>query len=93
MTELGLGRRAIALVACAGLLFLASGGAGLHQHSGGPDNACHICQALHMPALTAARLSLSSTPVILAWYSSVPKHTAPSDSFALHRASRAPPTA
>src|SRR5947199_276220 len=64
-----------------------------HGHAQGPDNACHVCQALHMPALAAARLDLSSTPQIVTWYSSAPQHSAPSDSFSLHRAGRAPPTA
>ncbi|HKE34824.1 MAG TPA: hypothetical protein VKB66_06465 [Candidatus Acidoferrum sp.] len=85
-------RRVVALMAGAALLFFA-GGATLHQHRGGPDNACHICQALHMPALATARLSLSSSPVIIAWLSSAPKQTVQSDTFALHRASRAPPAA
>lgn len=86
-------RRALALLACAALLYFAAGGSFLHQHTNGPDTACHICQALHMPALAAARLDLNSTPKIITWYFSVPQHVAPSDSFSLHRASRAPPTA
>jgi hypothetical protein len=86
-------RRALALLACAALLYFAAGGSFLHQHTKGPDTACHICQALHMPALAAARLDLNSTPQIITWYFSVPQHVAPSDSFSLHRASRAPPTA
>lgn len=86
-------RHALALVALASLLFFASGGASLHQHAGGPDTACHICQALHMPALAAARLDLSHAPEIIAWYSSVPQQVAPRDSVSLHRASRAPPAA
>jgi hypothetical protein len=86
-------RRALALLACAALLYFAAGGALFHQHTNGPDTACHICQALHMPALAAARLDLVSTPQIVTWYSSLPQHAAPSNSFALHRAGRAPPTA
>jgi len=86
-------RRALALLACAALLYFASGGSFLHEHSKGPDTACHICQALHMPALAAAPLDLVSTPEIVTWYLSLPQHTAPSDSFALHRAGRAPPSA
>jgi hypothetical protein len=87
------GRRAVALVAFLALLYFAAGGSLLHQHTNGPDTACHICQALHMPALAAARLDLNTTPEIVAWNSSLPQHAAPSDSFSLHRASRAPPTA
>jgi hypothetical protein len=86
-------RRALALLACAALLYFAAGGSFLHEHSKGPDTACHICQALHMPALVAARLDLVSTPQIVIWYSSLPQHPAPSNSFSLHRAGRAPPTA
>ena len=86
-------RRALALLACAALLYFVAGGSLFHQHTNGPDTACHICQALHMPALEAARLDLSSTPQIITWSSSLPRHAAPSDSFSLHRAGRAPPTA
>jgi hypothetical protein len=86
-------RRALALLACAALLYFATGGALFHQHTNGPDPACHICQALHMPALATARLDLVSALQIVTWYSSLPQHVAPSDSFSLHRAGRAPPTA
>jgi hypothetical protein len=84
--------RALALLACAAMLYFAVGGPLLHQHTKGPDTACHICQALHMPALAVAPLDLVSTPQIVTWYSSLPQHSAPSDSFTLHRAGRAPPT-
>ena len=86
-------RRALALLACAALLYFAFGATLPHGHAPGPDNACHVCQALHMPALAAARLDLASTPQIVTWRSSLPQHVAPSDSFSLHRAGRAPPTA
>jgi len=86
-------RRAIALLALAAVLYFAAAGSTFHQHTNGPESACHICQALHMPALVAARLNLNSTPELVTWYSSRPQHLAPSDSFALHRASRAPPAA
>jgi hypothetical protein len=86
-------RRALAVLACAALVYFAAGGSFLHEHTNGPDTACHICQALHMPALAAARLDLLSAPQIVTWYSSLPHHAAPSDSFSLHRAGRAPPTA
>jgi len=86
-------RRALAVLACAALLFFAAGGSFLHKHTNGPDTACHICQALHMPALAAARLALASTPQIITWYSSLPQHAAPRNSFSLHHAGRAPPTA
>ena len=86
-------RRVLALLACAALLYFVAGGSLFHQHTNGSENACHICQALHMPALAAARLDFSSTPQIVTWYSSLPHHAAPQDSFSLHRAGRAPPTA
>ncbi len=85
--------RALVLFACAILLFFAAAGTFLHHHQGGPETACHICQTLHMPALAAAKLDLVSTPGPITWYSSILLHVAPEDSFALHRASRAPPTA
>ena len=85
--------RALVLFACAALIFFAAGGSLFHQHTNGPDTACHICQALHMPALAAARLDLVSTPQVITWFASLPQHAAPSDSFSLHRAGRAPPTA
>jgi len=83
----------MALLACVALLYFAAGGSLFHQHTNGPDTACHICQALHMPALAAARLDLVSTPQTVIWFSSVAQHASPSDSFSLHRAGRAPPTA
>jgi hypothetical protein len=86
-------RRALAVLACAALLYFAAGGSLFHQHTNGSENACHICQALHMPALAAARLDLVSTPQIVTWFSSLPQRAAPSNSFSLHRAGRAPPTA
>jgi hypothetical protein len=86
-------RRGLALLACAALLYFAAGGSFLHEHTKGPDTACHICQALHMPTLAAARLDLLSTPEIVTWYFSLPQHAAPSNSFSLHRAGRAPPSA
>jgi hypothetical protein len=86
-------QRALAILACAALLYFAAGGSFLHEHTKGLDTACHICQALHMPTLAAAPLDLVSTPELVSWYSSLPQHSAPSDSFALHRAGRAPPSA
>jgi hypothetical protein len=86
-------QRTLAILACAALLYFAAGGSFLHQHTKGPDAACHVCQALHMPTLAAAPLDLVSTPKLVTWYSSLLLHAAPSDSFALHRAGRAPPSA
>jgi hypothetical protein len=86
-------RRGLALLACAALLYFAAGGSLFHQHTNGSENACHICQALHMPTLAAAPLDLVSAPETVTWLSSLPQHAAPSNSFSLHRAGRAPPTA
>jgi hypothetical protein len=86
-------QRALAILACAALLYFAAGGSFLHEHAKGPDTACHVCQALHMPTLAAAPLDLVSQPELVTWYSSLPRHAAPSDSFSLHRAGRAPPIA
>jgi hypothetical protein len=85
--------RALAVFACAVLLYFAAGGSLLHQHTNGSETACHICQSLHMPVLAAAALDLVATPELISRYSAVPKHAAPSNSFSLHRASRAPPSA
>lgn len=86
-------RKALALLACAALVYFAAGGSFLHEHTKGPDTVCHICQALHLPTLAAAQLDLVSTPEIVTWYFSLPQHATPSDSFALHRSGRAPPSA
>jgi hypothetical protein len=86
-------RRALAVLACAVLLYFAAGGSLLHQHTNGPETACHICQSLHMPVLAAAALDLVAVPELIARYFSLPQHAAPSNSFSLHRASRAPPSA
>src|SRR6266849_5332877 len=86
-------RRALAVLGCVALLYLAAGGTFLHHHTNGPETTCHICQTLHMPALAAARLDLIPEAQQLAWHASPPQHVAQSDSFSLHRASRAPPTA
>jgi hypothetical protein len=86
-------RRAVALLAGVVLFYFAAGGSLFHQHTGGPETACHICQALHMPVLASASPDLVATPELIARYFSLPRHVAPSDSFSLHRASRAPPLA
>ena len=86
-------RRALAVLGCVALLYFAAGGSVLHHHSGGPDTACHICQALHMPALAAAPLDLIPEAREVARYAALPTDAAPQDSFALHRASCAPPSA
>jgi len=86
-------QRALAILACAALLYFAAGGSFLHEHAKGPDTACHVCQALHLPTLAPAPLDLVSTPELVTWFASLPLQAAPSDSFVLHRAGRAPPSA
>jgi hypothetical protein len=87
------GKRALAVLGCVALLYFAAGGSVLHHHTGGPDTACHICQALHMPALAAAPLDLIPEAREVARHTALPDDAASQDSFALHRASRAPPSA
>lgn len=86
-------RRALAILGCVALLYFAGGGAFVHQHSGGADNVCHVCQALHMPALAAAALDLIPQARQIAWHAVLPDKVSPLDPFALHRASRGPPSA
>jgi hypothetical protein len=88
-----LAHQVLAVLACAVLLYFAAGGSLLHQHTNGPENACHICQSLHAPVLAAAALDLVAVPELISRCSSLPQHVAPSNSFSLHRASRAPPSA
>ena len=86
-------QRALAVLGCVALLYLAAGGTFLHHHTNGPETTCHICQTLHMPALAAHRVDLIPDAQQVAWHAILPQHLAQSDSFSLHRASRAPPTA
>lgn len=87
------GKRALALMGCVALLYFAAGGAFAHEHTGGPNTACHVCQSLHIPALAAAPLHLIPEARQVAWHAVLPDSASPLDSFSLHRASRAPPTA
>ena len=87
------GKHALAILGCVALLYFAAGGAYVHQHTGGPETACHVCQSLHMPALAAAALDLIPEARQVAWHVVLPETASPLDSFSLHRASRAPPTA
>lgn len=85
-------RRVLALLAGMSLLFFAVGGNLFHQHSKGPETACHICQLLHMPALASASLDLLAAPEIFSRFTARAYCPAPVDSLSLHRASRAPPS-
>src|SRR5690349_6948743 len=86
-------RRAVAVLGCIAVLYFAAGGAALHHHTGGPDTACHICQKLHMPAVAAAPLELLPDCEQVTWHALLPENVSLLDSFALRRASRAPPSA
>jgi hypothetical protein len=85
-------KRTLAILGCIALLYFV-GGAFAHQHTGGPETACHVCQSLHMPALAAAPLDLIPEARQVAWHAVLPENASPLDSFSLHRASRAPPSA
>jgi hypothetical protein len=87
------GNRALAILGCIALLYFAAGGAYVHQHTGGPETACHVCQSLHVPALAVASLDLIPEAQQVAWHAVLPESISPLDSFSLHRASRAPPVA
>jgi hypothetical protein len=86
-------RRALALLACAMLLYFAVGGTLLHQHKDEPGAVCHICQSLHMPALAAAQQHAAQAPQLVTRSAAIALDAATTDSFGLHRASRAPPAA
>src|SRR3954468_18030981 len=86
-------RRWLAVLACLVLLYFAGGGSLLHHHTGDSDTPCHICQALHMPALAVAPAKIIPAAQQVAWHESLTQHPAPKDCFALHSPSRAPPTA
>jgi hypothetical protein len=84
----------MALLACAGLFFFAAGGAFVHEHKDGRgDTACHICQALHLPALAPANVATIVVPEFVSWYFSQPVHVTPCEAFSFHHAGRAPPVA
>src|SRR5215475_3917686 len=86
-------RRTLALLASLALFYFAAGGALLHQHKGGNDTPCHVCQALHLPALAPANAAAISVPEFVSRCLSQPVHVALCDAFSLHHAGRAPPVA
>jgi hypothetical protein len=87
-------RRTLALLVGLALFYFAAGGGYLHDHKDGRGaTACHVCQALHLPALAPASLAAIVVPHFVAWYRSQPVHVAPYDAFSLHHAGRAPPAA
>src|ERR1700747_2258929 len=87
-------RRALALLAGMALFYFAAGGAYLHEHKDGRgDTPCHVCQALHLPALASASAATITVPEFASWYQSRPIHAAPCEAFSHHHAGRAPPVA
>jgi hypothetical protein len=86
-------RRISATLLCLALLYFAVGGSFLHQHNGGPDTTCHVCQSLHAPALTASFSGIASAPQITGWHDSRPISTAALDEVSQLRSGRAPPSA
>ena len=38
-------KRTLAILGCIALLYFVGGGAFAHQHTGGPETACHVCQS------------------------------------------------
>ncbi|SRR5258706_10855902 len=86
-------RRISAALLCLALLYFAGGGSFLHQHNGGPDTTCHVCQSLHVPALTVSSSGIASAPQISGWHDSRPVFTAALDEVSLLRSGRAPPSA
>jgi len=84
-------RIGVALI-CLALLYFAAGGSFLHQHKGGPDAVCHVCQSLHAPALTVTLSGIVSAPQISGWHDSRPAFTAALNEFSLLRSGRAPPS-
>jgi hypothetical protein len=84
-------RRIAATVVCLALLYFAAGGSFLHEHKGGPETVCHVCQSLHAPALTAASNTLVSYPEVTGWHVAPPMQLAVLDEFRLYPSGRAPP--
>jgi hypothetical protein len=87
-------RRALALLASLALLYFAAGGAFLHEHkAGGNDTPCHVCQALHLPALSLAATPTADIPEFQSRLISHVAAASPSEGLSLDRAGRAPPAA
>jgi hypothetical protein len=75
------------------LLYFVAGAIFLHEHTSSAETVCPICQALHMPALAFASVDLTFVAHQAVWHAAIKAPATPCDSFALHRAPRAPPTA
>lgn len=87
-------RRTVALLAGLALFYFAAGGSFLHEHKDGRgDTPCHVCQALHMPALAPAGAAAIAIPEFVCWYLTQPVYASPCEAFSFHHAGRAPPAA
>jgi hypothetical protein len=86
-------QRALAVLSCLTLLYFAAGGVFIHQHTGGPETVCPVCQALHMPALAAAPFTLLPEVRQVSAQAAPAAIALPFEPFASARASRAPPIA
>jgi hypothetical protein len=86
-------QRICAALLCLMLLYFAGGGRFLHEHNGAPDTVCHVCQSLHVPALTIAFSGIAAAPQLAGWHDSRSVITAALDEVSLLRSGRAPPTA
>ena len=75
------------------LLYVVSGVAFLHHHSKGPETTCHVCQALHAPALAFSPNDLIPAAHQVARSSSTTELFNVTNFVASHRTPRAPPTA
>jgi len=86
-------RRIGAALICLALLYFAGGGSLWHQHHGGPETVCHVCQSLHAPALAASAGVVVAAPEITGWHDSRAIQATGLNEVSLHHAGRAPPAA
>jgi hypothetical protein len=85
-------RRALAVLACAALLYFVTGAIFLHEHTSGDETVCPVCQALHMPALAVTPVDLTYVVQQAVWDAVVSQPAIALESLTLHPAPRAPPT-
>jgi hypothetical protein len=85
-------RKALAVLGCVVLLYVASGAAFLHHHDG-PDTTCHVCQVLHAPALAFSPNDLIPAAHQVGRHSSTLELFNAANFVASHRTPRAPPVA
>jgi len=83
-------QRALAVLGCLALLYFAFAAFAPHDHTG-PEAACAVCHTLHLPALASTPIAVAAKADNIAWLVVSAGVTSALDSFASHRASRAPP--